>query len=115
MSGELMQQVWGCVHGLIRNHGGIVVSEPFLSPMRVECATDSSLPKMLEGMKYTVRNLGSAERLLPTTEHLTLAGGVQKVSFDHVGLGKVQVLEVTVPELRLGQGKPRPVKRKRGG
>jgi hypothetical protein len=69
--GEKERKFWTFLCDYVSDNQGFVVSEPFTSPLRVECRADSILPKLLESMGFAVTGAGTAERLMPitTTEH----------------------------------------------
>jgi hypothetical protein len=65
LSKEQKAHLWGLLHKHIRNHGGFVTSPPNSVPVRFECVPGSALPGSLEELGYTIRTVGSTERLLP--------------------------------------------------
>jgi hypothetical protein len=54
-------------------------------------------------MKFTLREAGTVERLMPMTETLTEHGrpATERVSRDHVGLVEVEVFQLNLPNFAL--------------
>jgi hypothetical protein len=51
---ERRNQLWSALNRYVRESGGAVVSAPGISPLRVEVAKNSSLPKTLTDAGYSV-------------------------------------------------------------
>jgi hypothetical protein len=90
---ERQRRIWENLDATVFNHGGWTVSMPYAFPLRFEC-TDAVLPELLRAAEYEVASGGTAERFLPTSEAVRQAGGVTRVSVQHLKPALVQVWEV---------------------
>jgi hypothetical protein len=74
---QLQRDLWQKLNAYVFEEGGWITSRPDSSPIRVECPIDSVLPQLLRDAGYEVASIGTAERLMPTGQHV--APGVVEV------------------------------------
>jgi hypothetical protein len=70
---------------------------PDQSPVRFQVTVGSSLPGTLQEMGYKLFPVGTAERLILTTETLSEHGRQEKIQRDHVGIAQVAAFEFDLP------------------
>jgi hypothetical protein len=83
--------MWDKLNKYIMQEGGWTVSQPDTSPIRFECALDSTLPNLLQAAGHQVRACGTHERLTPVTETMAEHGRTNKIDRQQVGVGIVGV------------------------
>jgi hypothetical protein len=89
------RQLWREINDIVREGGGWVVSQVETFPSRVEIPMENSeLPELLEAMGYSVRYLGSHERLLPCT--IVETRGTRRIATTSVAPGVVSVFELSL-------------------
>jgi hypothetical protein len=91
------RNLWSKLNKYIMQEGGWIVSQPDVSPIRLECQMDSKLPDLLSEAGHTVRHLGTHERLIPITETRKLNDTNTTVTTQQVGVGVVGVWQFDLP------------------
>jgi hypothetical protein len=91
------RKLWQRLNDYIRQEGGWTVSEPNVSPIRFECPTDSSLPELLREAGHDVRDAGTSERLMPTSNIVKQHGGITTVTVQNIVPTMVEVFEFKLP------------------
>jgi hypothetical protein len=91
---ERLHSLWNRLHAYIRNRNSWITSEPGRFPLT--CRPDSDLPKLLANLGYQIKDAGTAERFMPVSEEFKQAGGVTRVTVQHLEPVVLQIWELSL-------------------
>jgi len=70
---EQRRAFWDSLHGWIRNHGGAIVSAPYLSPVRIELPIEKAMvAHKLQDLGYCLVDRGNESRIGGTQPYYTV-------------------------------------------
>jgi hypothetical protein len=93
---------WDRLNEFIREGGGWIVLPPTTNQIRFETTANSSLLEDLKDAGYSVRFMGTHERLLPQTEALKEHGRSNTIIRQQVGVGVANVWSRDLPSEKAG-------------
>ena len=94
---EQQRKLWQRLNLYITDNDGWITSPPGICHIRFECRPESTLPESLRQAGHDVRDAGTVERLLPTTEMLKENGTNTTITREHVVPARVAIYEFKLP------------------